>query len=232
MAQQLIQWDTLGSKEYEMGCDHGVLYPQVGGAYPKGVPWNGLISVNETPSGGDDNAIYSDNIKYASIRSAEDFGATINCYTYPKEWAACNGEKELITGVTVTQQNRLSFGMSYRTKVGNDTEGQNKGYKIHLIYGGTASPSEKTYETVNDSVSAVQFSFPITTVPVAITVKDSDGNNFQPASKMEINSIIAGPDKMAEIEKILYGTAADGEKPAVEGRLPLPDEVLSILSDG
>lgn len=231
-----LKWDQIGERLYETGCDHGVLYPQKNGTYPKGVAWSGLISVSESPSGAESNALWADNMKYLSLKSAEEFSATIECYTYPDEWAACNGESELVKGVMLSQQRRNSFGLSYRTKVGNDTEGEDYGFKIHLIYGGTANPSEKTNSTVNDSPEAVTFSYEISTTPVNVSGKDADGKPFKPVAHLAINSLKTTPEKIAKIEAILYGTDAaatrEGE-PVVgtDARLPLPDEIREILGD-
>lgn len=211
-----IVWDETGKRLYETGVDHGVLYPQSEGTYPKGVAWNGLVSVSENPSGAEDNPLYADNMKYLNIKSAEELGLTIECYTYPDEWAQCDGSAELIPGVTIGQQKRNTFGLSYRTKIGNDTEGEDHGYKLHLVYGCSASPSEKTYQTVNDSPEAITFSYEVTTTPIPL-----DG--FKPVAAVTFDSTKVDADIMGKIEKVLYG---DEE---VDPRLPLPSELKTLL---
>lgn len=211
-----LVWDETGKRTYETGVDHCVLYPQSEGKYPKGVVWNGIISVSESPSGAEDNPLYADNMKYLNIKSAEELGLTIECYTYPDEWAECDGSADLIKGVTLGQQKRNTFGLSYRTKIGNDTEGEDHGYKLHMIYGCSASPSEKTYQTINDSPEANSFSYEITTTPVSV-----DG--FKPVSSITVDSTKIAPDLLAALEKVLYG---DEES---EAHLPLPDELKTIL---
>lgn len=223
----VLTWDKIGERTYETGVDHGVLYPQSSGAYSNGVAWNGLSSVSENPSGAEDNAIYADNMKYLNMKSAEEFGLTVNCYTYPDEFAACNGEADMIPGVTMGQQSRNTFGMSYRTKKGNDTEGEDHGYKLHLVYGCSASPSERSYETVNDSPSAIEFSFEVATTPVPVTGNNpATGKPFKPVSLITIDSTIIDAEKLTTLEKILYGSED------AEPRLPLPDELKTILADG
>ena len=218
-----LVWDQIGEKTFETGCDHGVLYPQKNGAYPMGVAWNGLINVTASPSGAENNALYADNIKYLNLQSAEEFGATIECYTYPDEWAQCNGEAELAPGITMGQQRRNTFGFSWRTRIGNDTEGDSYGYKIHLIYGCSASPSEKGYGTVNDSPEAITFSYEVTTTPVPVEGKDKDGNEFRPVASLEISSLKSDPEKLKQLEEILYGTEEN------EPRLPLPNELKELF---
>ncbi len=211
-----LVWDKVGERLFETGVNKGVLYPQAGGAYPKGVAWNGLTAVTESPSGAEATPLYADNIKYLNLMSAEDFGATVEAYTYPSEFAACNGEGELTEGVSIGQQKRTPFGMSYQTKVGNDVDSE-AGYKIHLIYGAQAAPSEKAYATVNDSPEAITFSWELTTTPVEVT-------GFKPTASLVIDSTKVSEAALTAIEKILYG---DGE---TDARLPLPDEVLSIIN--
>ena len=211
-----LVWDKVGERQYENGVNKGVLYPQANGAYPKGVAWNGLTAVTESPSGAEATPLYADNIKYLNLISAEEFGATIEAYTYPNEFAVCNGEAELTTGVSIGQQKRTPFGMSYQTKVGNDIDAE-AGYKIHLIYGASASPSEKAYATINDSPEAITFSWEVTTTPVEVT-------GFKPTASLVIDSTKVDADKLAAIEAILYGTESE------EARLPLPDEVLTIIN--
>lgn len=214
-----LVWDATGEHFYETGVDHGVLYIPTEGVYSKGVAWNGLTGVTESPSGAESNPQYADNIKYLNLISAEEWAGTIEAFTYPDEFAACNGEKELTAGVTVGQQSRSTFGMSYRTKIGNDTDGSDHAYKIHLLYGLTAAPSEKAYTTVNDSPEAVTFSWEASSVPVNVS-------GMLPTSSITIDSRTADKTKLAALEKILYG----GED--AEARLPLPDEVKTLMTAG
>ena len=219
-----IVWDETGKRTYETGVDHGVLYPQVSGAYPKGVAWNGLTSVNESPSGAEANPQYADNIKYLNLVSAEDFGATIEAFTYPDEWAECDGSAVLTPGVSIGQQTRKTFGLCYRTVLGNDTDGQDHGYKLHLVYNALAKPSEKNYQTVNDSPEAISFSWEITTTPVAIT-------DHKPAACITIDSTKVDTTKLAALETLLYGkdpTTAESND-GVDPKLPLPAEVIALL---
>jgi hypothetical protein len=212
-----LKWDQAGERLYETGVNKGVLYPQAGdGAYPKGVAWNGLTAVTESPSGAEATALYADNTKYLNLMSAEEFGATIEAYTYPNEFAECNGESELVTGVSIGQQTRKPFGMAYQTKLGNDTESTDHGYKIHLIYGASAAPSEKAYATVNDSPEAITFSWEVKTTPVEV-------EGFKPTATIVIDSTKVSAEKMTAIENILYGTDE------AEARLPLPDEIVTIM---
>ena len=213
-----LTWDETGKRLYETGVRKGVLYVMDNsGTYPKGVAWNGLTAVTESPSGADSNPLYADDIKYLDLRSAEEFGATIEAYTYPDEFAECDGTAELAEGVTVGQQARKTFGLSYRTVLGNDVSNDAYGYKLHLIYGATASPSEKGYQTVNDSPEAITFSWELTTTPVNVT-------GLKPTALITIDSTKADPTKLAALEAILYGS---GEK---EPRLPLPDEVKTLMT--
>lgn len=215
-----LVWDQTGQRFYETGVDHGVLYlPDSFGAYVEGVAWNGLTSVSETPSGAEPNAQYADNIKYLNLYSAEEFGATIEAFTYPDEFAQFDGLGVPSQGVTIGQQARRSFGLSYRSKIGNDLDGDDHGYKLHLIYGCTASPSEKAYNTINDSPEAITFSWEISTVPVNVT-------GFKPTSLITVDSTVVSPTDLAVLEGLLYGTA--GTDPS----LPLPDSVVSIFSGG
>lgn len=224
-----IKWDQIGERFFETGVDHGVLYPQKNGAYPKGVAWNGLISVTESPSGAEDTALYADNIKYLNLKSAEEFGATVECYYYPPEWAACNGEAELVDGVTLGQQRRNTFGLSYRTKIGNDTEGEDLGYKIHLIYAASASPSERTFNSTNDSPEANTFSYEVSTTPITISGEDKDGKPYRPVASITIDSTKVDAAKLKAFEDILYGVEGEGGD---DGRLPLPDELITIFAAG
>lgn len=221
-----IVWDETGKRLYETGVDHGVLYPiQAGGLYNKGVPWNGLITVTESPSGAEATDLYADNIKYLSMRSAETFGATVEAYTYPDEFAECDGSAQLVEGVKIGQQARKIFGLCYRTMIGNDVDGQDHGYKLHLIYGATASPSEKAFSSINDSPEAITFSWELATTPVNVT-------GFKPTASIEIDSTKADPTCLAKLEEILYGkdpTEPEGSD-GVDGRLPLPDEVKTIMT--
>lgn len=222
-----IQWDQDGQRQFETGTDHGVLYVMSNGTYGNGVPWNGLTAVTESPSGAEANAIYADNIKYAELRSAEEFGATIEAYTYPDEFAVCDGSAEIAKGVYIGQQDRSKFGFSYRTKVGSDTDTAATDYKLHIVYGCTASPSEKSYQTVNDSPEAITFSWEITTTPVPVT-------GFKNTAIITIQKSKVNAEKLEELETILYGTAASTEGgttvEAVEGRLPMPSEIIDIFS--
>ena len=211
-------WDKTGERLFETGVNKGVLYPQdASGAYPAGVAWNGLTAVTESPSGAEATPLYADNIKYLNLMSAEEFGATVEAYTYPDEFGVCNGEAALVEGVAIGQQARKAFGMAYQTRVGNDIEGSELGYKIHLIYGALAAPSEKAYATINDSPEAITFSWEITTTPVEVT-------GFKPTATLVIDSTKVEESKMAAIEAVLYGSDSE------EARLPLPDEVLSIIN--
>ena len=217
-----LVWDESGTKLYETGTDRGVLFPlnTETKAYDKGVAWNGLTAVTESPSGADESALYADNIKYVSLRAAEEFGGTIEAYTYPDEFAACDGSAELATGVYAGQQKRGVFGFCYRTILGNDQDLNDHGYKLHLVYGATASPSEKAYQTVNDSPEAISFSWEFTTIPVAV-------EGFKPTACITIDSSKADKTKLAALEAILYGTNTEsGTTP----RLPLVDEVVTLMS--
>lgn len=220
----VIEWDKVGEHFFETGCDHGVLYPQTDGAYPKGVPWNGLTNVNSNPSGGESTKLYADNIPYLTLRSAEEFGLTIECYYYPDEFKACNGETEIASGITIGQQTRKNFGLCYRTLTGNDTENTDYGFKLHLVYGCSVSPSSKESSTVNDSPDATSLSFEATTNPVNVL-----GN--QPTSELVIDSTKVSKAAMEAIMSVLYGTAKDGETSAVDPRLPLPDEIAEIARE-
>ena len=212
-----LVWDKSGERFYETGVNKGVLYTQEAGVYSKGVAWNGLTAVTESPSGAEATPLYADNIKYLNLMSAEEFGATIEAYTYPAEFAACNGEAELAAGIAIGQQTRKVFGMSYQTKIGNDTESTDHGYKIHLIYGALAAPSEKAYATINDSPEAITFSWEVTTTPVEV-----DG--FKPTATLVIDSTKVDAEKLAALEAVLYGSESE------EAKLPLPNEVLAIVN--
>lgn len=213
-----LEWDKTGEHLYETGTDHGVLFPiDNEGAYTDGVVWNGLTGVSESPDGAEPTDLWADNIKYASIRSAENFKATIEAYTYPDEFAECDGSAELATGVYIGQQPRRSFGFSYRTKIGNEVQFDDYGYKIHLVYGCSVSPSEKSYATINDSPEAITFSWEMTTSPVQV-----DG--FKPTAILIIDSTKVDSAKLTAFEDILYGTEN------TNSRLPLPNEVKTLLS--
>ena len=213
----VLVWDQDGTRTYETGVDHGVLYlKDSAGAYNSGYAWNGLTAVNETPSGAEATDIYADNIKYLSLRSAETFGGTIEAYTYPEQFEQCDGSAQPTSGVNIYQQSRKPFGLSYRTLIGNDTDGQDHGYKIHCVYGATASPSERGYQTVNDSPEAITFSWEFTTTPVIV-------NNYKPTALLTIDSTKTSAEALKAIETILYGSAT------AEPRLPLPDEIIRII---
>ena len=215
-----LVWDKTGDRLYETGVKNGVLYIPTAGVYSKGVAWNGLTAVTESPSGAEPTALYADDTKYLSLMSTEEFGATIEAYTYPDEFAACDGSAELADGVMIGQQKRSTFGLCYKTTIGNDTDGNDHGYKLHIIYGALAAPSEKAYASINDSPEAMTFSWEITTTPVNVT-------GAKPTASLVIDSTKADPSKLAALEDILYGK--DGE-PANEPRLPLPDEIKSLMT--
>lgn len=215
----MLTWDDTGEKFYETGVDRGVLYPMAtGGKYGTGVAWNGLTGVTESPSGAEPTALYANNSKYVTLLSAEEFGFTIEAYTYPDEFAECDGSAEATTGVYVGQQTRKTFGFCYRSKVGNDSEGQEHGYKLHLIYGATASPSEKGYQSINDSPEAITLSWECNTTPVNVT-------GFKPTSLVTIDSRTVDATKLEALEKKLYGDDSAGTP-----TLPLPDEVITMLT--
>lgn len=213
-----LTWDNIGERLFETGVKQGVLYPiQSDGKYTKGVAWNGLTAVTESPSGAEATPLYADDIKYLNLLSNEEFGATIEAYTYPDEFAECDGSAELATGVMIGQQKRKVFGLCYRTTIGNDVDGNDHGYKLHLIYGCLAAPSEKAYSTINDSPEAITFSWEVTTTPVNV-------EGFKPTSQITIDSTKADPTKLAALEAVLYGAEA------AEAKLPLPDEVATLMS--
>lgn len=217
MATQRLTWDDAGKRLYETGVKQGVLYPQDdNGAYPKGVAWNGLTAVTESPEGAEPTPLYADDIKYLNLLSTEEFKATVEAYTYPDEFAECDGSGSLVEGVTIGQQDRKTFGLSYRTSLGNDVKGDEYGYKLHIVYGCLAAPSEKAYATVNDSPEAITFSWEVSTAPVNVT-------GFKPTASLVLDSVKLGAAKMKAIEDVLYGSSA------AEARLPLPDEIKSII---
>lgn len=221
-----LVWDKTGERLYETGVKNGVLYvfdptkentDKSKGAYGEGVAWNGLTAVTESPSGAEATPLYADDIKYLNLMSAEEFGGTIEAYTYPDEFKACNGEADLVEGVSIGQQTRATFGLCYRTTIGNDTDGNDHGYKLHLVYGAKASVSEKAYATINDSPEAITFSWEFTTTPVEVT-------NHKPTAIITIDSTKVDATKLAALEAILYGSESE------EPRLPLPDEVKTTMT--
>ena len=215
-----LQWDKTGERVYESGVDHGVLYVMDGtGAYGTGVVWNGLTAVTESPSGAEPNPQYADNIKYLNLISAEEFGATIEAFTYPKEFEQCDGTASLAPGITIGQQTRKTFGFSYRTKVGNDVEGQDAGYKLHLVYGALAAPSERAYSTINDSPEAITFSWEVTTTAVAV-------EGHKPTAILTIDSTLVDEADLTALEDLLYGPTTGTGTP----KLPLPAEVMAIIN--
>ena len=212
-----IVWDQTGERLYETGVKQGVLYIPTSGVYSKGVAWNGLTAVTESPSGAEATALYADDIKYLNLMSAEEFACTIEAYTYPNEFAECDGSASLAMGVNIGQQPRKTFGLCYRTTVGNDTDSNAHGYKLHMVYGCLAAPSEKAYATINDSPEPITFSWEVSTTPVNVT-------GHKPTALLTIDSTKADPTKLAALEKILYG---DND---VEPRLPLPDEIATLMA--
>ena len=209
-------WDASGERFYETGVKMGVLYVQEGGAYPKGVAWNGLTAVTESPSGAEPTPLYADDIKYLNLMSTEEFGATIEAYTYPDEFMVCDGSAALTAGVYIGQQPRKAFGMCYRTVLGNDVDNNDYGYKLHLIYGALAAPSEKAYSSINDNPEAITFSWEVTTTPVNVA-------GHEPTASMTIDSTKVDDSKLKALEAVLYGSESE------EARLPLPDEILTIM---
>lgn len=221
-----IQWDQTGERYYETGVDRGVLYPlnTTTKEYTPGVAWNGLTSINENPSGAEATALYADNIKYLELRSAEQFGMTIEAYTYPDEFAVLDGSASPVAGVRLGQQKRGVFGMCYRTKIGNDVDGEDKGYLLHLVYGAMCAPSSRNYQTINDSPEAITFSWEVTTTPV------SAGATYKPVSTITIDSRTADPTKLAALEQTLYGTPASGSTAEVPPELPSPADVITAMT--
>lgn len=221
-----LVWDKTGEHFYETGVKNGVLYPMsASGTYPKGVAWNGLTAITESPSGAEATALYADDIKYLNLMSNEEFGATVEAYTYPDEFAECDGSASLTEGVYIGQQARKTFGLCYRTTLGNDAKGNDYGYKLHIIYGAMASPSEKAYSTINDSPDAITFSWELSTTPVAVA-------NFKPTASLTIDSTKVDAAKLTALEEILYGKDGTGEDHttgAVDPRLPLPDEIATLM---
>ena len=213
-----IVWDQTGERLYETGVNHGVLYIPISGVYSKGVAWNGLTAVTESPSGAEATALYADDIKYLNLMSTEEFACTIEAYTYPDEFAECDGSASLVAGVNIGQQPRKTFGLCYRTTIGNDTDSNAHGYKLLMVYGCLAAPSEKAYATINDSPEAITFSWEVSTTPVNVT-------GHKPTALLTIDSTKADPAKLAALEDILYG------KDQVEPRLPLPDEIATLMAE-
>lgn len=212
-----LVWDQTGERLYETGVRNGVLYIPTAGVYSKGVAWNGLTAVTESPSGAEATPLYADDIKYLNLMSTEEFGATIEAYTYPDEFAECDGSAALVDGVYIGQQARKTFGLCYRTTLGNDVDGNDYGYKLHIIYGCLAAPSEKGYATINDSPEAITFSWEVTTTPVNVT-------GAKPTASITIDSTKADATKLAALEDILYGSDSE------EARLPLPDEIKTLMT--
>ena len=212
-----LNWDVQGERYYETGVSKGVLYPFKEGKYSKGVAWNGLTAGTESPSGAEPTPLYADNIKYLNLLSNEEFAATVEAYTYPDEFAECDGSAEIAVGVSAGQQKRIPFGMSYVTKLGNDTDGQDYGYKIHLIYGALAKPTQKNYATINDNPEAITFSWELSTTPVAVP-------NLKPTACITIDSTKVGSDKLKKIEDKLYGTESE------EATLPTPTELAALIA--
>lgn len=211
-----LKWDESGTRYYETGVKNGVLYPQAStGTYPTGVVWNGLVTVTESPSGAEANAQYADDMKYLNLYSAEEFGATIEAFTYPDEFEECDGSASIAKGVSLGQQGRKAFGFCYKTTVGNDVDAD-LGYKLHLIYGAKASPSEKAYSTINDSPEPITFSWEVTTTPIPV-------EGYRPTSQITIDSRDVDVAKLKELEDILYGSDSS------EARLPLPEEVIDLF---
>lgn len=223
-----LVWDKTGERFFETGVKNAVLYLQAsGGTYPKGVAWNGISAITEQPSGAEASPVYADDIKYLNLISAEDYAATIEAYTYPDEFAECDGSASLADGVSIAQQKRKTFGLCYRTTVGNDVDGESYGYKLHIIYGAMAAPSEQAHNTVNDSPEAMQMSWSISTTPVSVP-------GFKPTASLTIDSTKADKAKLTALEEILYGKdpTTDGGNDGVEPRLPLPDEIKTLMTKG
>lgn len=230
-----LTWDAVGERFYETGVDHGVLYVKSGSGYAAGVAWNGLVSVNEKASGGELSAVWADNIKYLNLRATENFGATIQAYTYPDEFKQCDGSASIGKGVSIQQQARKGFGFSYRTRIGNDAEGDAKGYKIHLVYNAEAAPSEKNYQTVNDNPEAIQFSWEVDTTPIDPNDTTAGITGMRPTAHLIIDSTAFTTTedraKLAQLEALLYGVDADAQNniTASDPTLPTPAQVVAIV---
>lgn len=221
-----IKWDQLGERKFKTGVDHVVIYPYKDGAYPMGYGWNGVTTITKMPSGAEDNKMYADNIPYLNLKSAETLGLTVECYMYPPEFSQCNGETEIAPGVILGQQRRNSFALSWRNKIGNDTEGEDYGFEINLVYGCLASPSEQASATINESPEAATFSYEISTNPIDISGVGEDGKPFKPVASVTIDSTKVSREKIVELEKILYGSEE------TEPRMPLPEELKTIFAEG
>lgn len=218
-----LQWDKIGERYYETGNKQAVLYPQTNGAYPKGVAWNGFSAFTLSPSGAEASPIYADDIKYLNLMSTEEMGATVEAYTYPDEFDECNGIRSIVKGVTIGQQTRKPFGLCVKTMVGNDVDYNDHAYKLNILYGALASPSEKSYKTINDSPEALSFSWELTTTPVEVS-------GFKPTAYLCVDSRTCEPEKLKVLEDILYGKNGTGEDDlGTEARLPLPDEIVEII---
>lgn len=211
-----LVWDKTGERHYETGVKNVVLYPQDNGLYPQGVAWNGVTSISENPSGAESTALYADDIKYLNLVSNEEFGCTIEAYESPVEFDQCDGTASIVEGVVIGQQTRKAFGLAYKTTIGNDVEGTNFGYKLHIIYGGMAAPSSKSYTSISDSPEAMTLSWEVTTTPVAVT-------GYKPTATITIDSTKVDAEKLAELEAILFGSED------AEARLPLPDEIINLV---
>ena len=214
-----LAWDKTGERLYETGVSNVALYPRsTDGTYPKGVAWNGITAITVSPSGAEATPLYADNIKYLNLMSTEELGATIEAFMYPPEWEECDGSASIATGVSIGQQVRKTFGLAYKTILGNDVANNDYGYKLHLIYGGLAAPSESAHSTVNDSPEATTFSWEVSTTPVEVP-------NFKPTASVTIDSTKVNAEKLAALEAILYGTESE------EARLPLPEEIIEIMGE-
>lgn len=228
-----LQWDQIGKREYRTGVDHGVIYPQKNGAYPEGFAWSGLTTVTQRPSGAENNAVYADNMKYLNLKSAEDFGITIECLTYPPEFEPCNGVGNYnVAGVKLGQQRRNTFGFSWRTQIGSDTDATDAGYEIHIVYNCSSTPAEIANTTINDSPEAATMSFECETTSLNVPGKDTDGNEFKPTSHIYFDSRLMDKDQLEKLESILYGTPASDGEDEVKPRLPLPGEFPEIFAAG
>lgn len=216
---QILSWDGVGDRYYETGVDHGVLYIPTAGVYDNGVAWNGLVNVTESPSGAESSPQYADNIKYLNLVSAEEFNLTLEAFTYPPEFEQFDGQVSPVAGLVAGQQDRIPFGLSYRTVIGNDVAGNSLGYKLHLVYGCLAAPSEKAYGTINDSPEAITFSWEVSTTPAPVT-------GYKPSALLVVDSRTADPTKLAALEALLYGDDVGPTNPA----LPTPDEVITALT--